>query len=241
MARDALKKIKQNKMSVAKYQSMFDQYSKQTGWSDNDHRQRFYDGLTDCIKDALLLTNLPIETLEELHKAMQSINQCLRQRDAEKKGGSYNPTMPGKAHESDAMQVDASHQQQGGSNNKTTKSRADFQNYMKGKCYGCGKTDHSKKDGNHEHDVCNYCQKTGHRSNVCMIKYMGKPAKAKAAATAESPTSSSTPSSESTSVVATASATTAPAKGKSQVELMARLMEQVKKQQEQIATLSMAF
>jgi len=240
-ARDALKKIKQNKMSVAEYQSMFDQYSKQTGWSDNDHRQRFYDGLTDRIKDALSLTNLPIETLEQLRTAARSIDQRLRQRDAEKKGGSYNPTTSGKTQESDAMQVDASRQQQGGSNTKSTKSRADFQNFMKGKCYGCGKTDHAKKDGNHERDVCDYCQKTGHRSNVCMIKYMGKPAKAKAAATTESPASSSTPSSDSTSVVATASATTAPAKGKSQVELMARLMEQVKKQQEQIAALSAAF
>ncbi len=240
MARDALKKIKQSKMSVAEYQLMFDQYSKQTGWSDNDHRQRFYDRLTDHIKDALLLTNLPIETLEELRTATWSIDQHLRQRDAEKKGGSYNPTTSSKTHELDAMQVDTSRQQQGRSN-KTTKSRADFQNFMKGKCYGCGKMDHSKKDGNHKHDVCNYCQKTGHRSNVCMIKYMGKPAKAKPAATTESPTSSSTPSSESTSAVATASATTAPAKGKSQVELMARLMEQVKKQQEQIAALSVAF
>ncbi len=239
-ARDALKKIRQNKMSVAEYQSMFDQYSKQTGWSDNDHRQRFYDGLTDRIKDALSLTNLPIDTLDELRTAARSIDQRLRQRDAEKKGGSYNPTTSGKTHESDAMQVDASRQQQGRSN-KNTKSRADFQNFMKGKCYGCGKTDHAKKDGNHERDVCNYCQKTGHRSNVCMIKYMGKPAKAKAAATTESPASSSTPSSDSTSAVATASATTAPAKGESQVELMARLIEQVKKQQEQIAALSAAF
>jgi len=164
----------------------------------------------------------------------------LRQCNAEKKGGSFHTTS-GKATDLDAMQVDASHQQQGGSNNKNIKSRADFQNFMKGKCYGCGKTDHSKKDGNHKCDVCNYCQKTGHRSNVCMIKYMGKPAKAKAVATTESPASSSTSSFNSSSVVATASATTAPPKGKSQVELMARLMEQVKKQQEQIATLSMAF
>ncbi len=220
-ARDALKKIKQNKMSVAEYQSMFNQYSKQMGWSDNDHRQRFYDGLTDHIKDALSLTNLPIETLEELCTAAQSIDQCLRQRNAEKKGGSYNPTTSSKTHKLDAMQVDASRQQQGRSNNKSTKSRANFQNFIKGKCYGCGKTDHSKKDGNHECNVCNYCQKTGHRSNVCMIKYMGKPAKVKAAATTESPASSSTPSSNPTSAVATASATTAPAKGKSQVELIA--------------------
>ena len=74
-----------------------------------------------------------------------------------------------------------------------------------------------------------------------MIKYMGKLAKAKAAATMKSPASSSPPFSDSSSVVATASATTAPPKNKSYADLMARLMEQVKKQQEQIAILSVAF
>ncbi len=150
--------------------------------------------------------------------------------------------MPGKATDLDAMQVDASHQQQGRfNNNKNTKLRANFQNFLKGKCYGCGKMDHTKKDGDHKHDICNHCQKTGHRSNVCMIKYMGKLAKAKAAATMKSPASSSPPFSDSSSVVATASATTAPPKNKSYADLMARLMEQVKKQQEQIAILSVAF
>ena len=43
--RDALKAFKQGKNSMAEYISRFDQYTGQTGWSDADHRTRFYDGL----------------------------------------------------------------------------------------------------------------------------------------------------------------------------------------------------
>ena len=53
---------------------------------------------------------------------------------------------------------------------------------MKGKCYGCGSTDHTKANRNHKQDICNHCRKVGHRSPVCQSKYLGKPA-AEAAAT----------------------------------------------------------
>ena len=52
-----MKALKQGKSSVAEYISKFDQYVQQTGWSDADHRTRFYDGLTENIKDALTLTD----------------------------------------------------------------------------------------------------------------------------------------------------------------------------------------
>ena len=63
-AREALKKLKQGKDSVAEYMSKFDQYTGQTGWSDADHCQRFYDGLHDKIKDTLCGDSL----LSERHK-----------------------------------------------------------------------------------------------------------------------------------------------------------------------------
>jgi len=49
-ARDMLKTLKQGRGSVAEYITKFDQYSTLTGWSDADHRQRFYDGLDDRVK-----------------------------------------------------------------------------------------------------------------------------------------------------------------------------------------------
>ena len=54
-ARDALKHIKQGKNSVVEYQAQFDQFMTQTGWSDTNHRTRFYDGLSEAIKDSLAI------------------------------------------------------------------------------------------------------------------------------------------------------------------------------------------
>jgi hypothetical protein len=65
-AREALKKIRQGKGSVPEYMAQFDQHTGQTGWSDADHRQRFYDGLSEFVKDGLALTDRPIGTFDEV-------------------------------------------------------------------------------------------------------------------------------------------------------------------------------
>jgi hypothetical protein len=88
-ARDALKRTRQNKGTVAEYMAMFDQYAGQTGWSPVDLRQRFYDGLNDRVKDALAGTHQPIGTIDELRATAQSLDQCWWQREAEKKGHTF--------------------------------------------------------------------------------------------------------------------------------------------------------
>ena len=85
-ARDVLKHIKQGKNSVVEYQARFDQFTSQTGWSDADHHTRFYDGLSEAIKDSLAITDRPIGTLTELKKAAQVSDQRMRQQLAEKMG-----------------------------------------------------------------------------------------------------------------------------------------------------------
>src|ERR1700761_6328379 len=91
--RDTLKTLQQGKDSVAEYQAKFDQFTAQTGWSDADHRTRFYDGLNDAIKDNLAISDRSIGTLSELRQAAQVLDQRMRQRQAEKSGKSYqNPT-----------------------------------------------------------------------------------------------------------------------------------------------------
>ena len=112
MAREAIKKIKQGKMSVAEYQAQFDQYTPQSGWSDNDHRTRFYDRLNEHVKDALSLTDRPICTFTELRSSALALDTRLRQRDSEKKGNPLSShDTPKKATHSDAMDIDTSRQQ----------------------------------------------------------------------------------------------------------------------------------
>src|SRR6267154_1849967 len=59
----------------------------------------------------------------------------------------------------------------------------EFMCQMCGRCFGCRSTVHSKREGNHEQDLCSYCRHIGHREDVCMDKFMGKSKGQKAVAT----------------------------------------------------------
>ena len=112
--RDALKHIKQGKNSVAEYQARFNQFMSQTGWSNADHRTRFYDGLSEAIKDSLAITDRPTGTLTELRNTAQVLDQRMHQCMAEKAGKSLHPTNNATSNNSDAMEVDVTCQQQSG-------------------------------------------------------------------------------------------------------------------------------
>ena len=236
-AREALKNIKQGKQTVAEYTSKFDQYTMQTGWSDADHRTRYYDGLSDKVKDSMAIMDQPISTFEELRKVALILDQRIRQREAEKKGQTSSNTSQGTSSRNpDVMEVDASRQ---GNNSNEKKTHKSYLATMKGRCFGCGSKEHNKKDGNHERDVCHHCGKAGHRSTVCLSKYLGKPPAAKAAATE---TSTSGPNSNGPSTSSKAVATSTPAKdNKTQTDLLAQLLERVKKQDEEIKALKSSF
>jgi hypothetical protein len=172
---NALKAIKQGKGSMAEYIANFDQYTSQTVWSDADHHQCFYDGLNEKVKDYLAILDKPSASFTDCHKAVQDIDQCLHQREAKKKGHTFTPTQQSSAGPSkhpDTMDVDTSRQE--ASNKKEKRTRGSYIKWMQGKCYGCGSKEHSKKDGNHEQDICNHCGKMGHRTPVCFTKYLGK-------------------------------------------------------------------
>ena len=239
-AQDALKALKQGKSSVAEYISKFDQYIQQTGWSDADHRTRFYDGLTKGVKDALTFTDRPTTTLNELKTASHIFDQRIRQRNAEKGGKTAQPLhlSPHSAKDPNAMNVDASRQ----SDSKEVRNRKTYTSFMRGKCFGCGSLDHAKKDGGHERDICNHCKKVGHGSPVCMAKYLGKKVVAKAAASNETPESSKPPPPPAAKAAATTSKGKAPAQDiKAQADLMAKLMAQVEEQSKELAALKASF
>src|SRR6202012_855074 len=73
-AQDALKKIRQGKDSVTEYMSKFDQDTSQSGWSSDDHRQCFYIGFNEKVKDFLCLTNMPTNPFTDLRGALLQID-----------------------------------------------------------------------------------------------------------------------------------------------------------------------
>ena len=239
---EALKNIKQGKQTVAEYTSKFDQYTMQTGWSDADHRTRYYEGLSDKVKDSMAITDQPIATFDELRKVAQILDQRICQREAEKKGQTFSNMSQGTSSRNpDAMEVDASCQGNQPSEKKTHNAYLAF---MKGKCFGCRSKEHNKKDGNHERDVCHHCGRPGHRSTVCRSKFMGKAATppAKVAGT-EAPTSGPNSNGPSASSKAAATTTTsALAKdGKTQADLLAQLMKRVEAQDAELKALKASF
>src|ERR1700761_6861835 len=97
---------------MAEYQAKFDQFTAQTGWSDADHQTHFYDGLNETIKDNLAISDWPIGTLTGLRQAAQILDQQMRQQQAEKMGKSMHNTPHTTSKAPNAMEVDASWQQQ---------------------------------------------------------------------------------------------------------------------------------
>ena len=81
------------------------------------------------------------------------------------RGGSRFQSSVGR--DPNAMDVDAT--STGRSN-----SREEFVKRMRGRCFGCGGTNHAKKDCNRARNVkCNYCLRKGHLEQVCQDKFMG--------------------------------------------------------------------
>ncbi len=109
---------------------------------------------------------------------------------------------------------------------------------MKGRCFGCRSKDHTKKEGNHNSDVCNHCKKVGHRVPVCFTKYIGKPGPALAKATTED-------SGEGTSAAVNTSTSKAkPPASKdkmTQGDILAQLMVDLEKQKKEIEALKASF
>ena len=158
----------------------------------------------------------------------------------EKKGQTFSNTSQGTSSRNpDMMEVDALCQ--GNQNSNEKKTHKSYLATMKGRCFGCGLKEHNKKDGNHERDVCHHCAKAGHRSTVCLSKYLGKLPAAKAAAT-ETSTSGPNSNGPSTSSKAAATTTTTQAKySKMQADLLAQLLKCVEDQDKELKAIRASF
>ncbi|KAF5391698.1 hypothetical protein D9757_002335 [Collybiopsis confluens] len=83
-AKNMLKALYQGKNSVAAYAATFKQYSERTGYSDTDLRDKFYDHLTDRVKDGLVHsqanTSLLANLITEATRIDNRINERFRQK-----------------------------------------------------------------------------------------------------------------------------------------------------------------
>ena len=185
-AKEKLRVLWQDGSTVPEYAAQFKQLMTRTGYSGVDLRDRFYEHLTSRIKDELVHSARATTTLDELIIVATDIDTRVRQRRAEKerekKRTGITPEMttaptpfgnPVSNTEPVAMNVDA------------TRTREEFMRQMRGKCFGCGSSAHSKKDGHHERDLCTYCKRPGHREGVCMDKFLGRAKSQKVAAVLE--------------------------------------------------------
>ena len=185
--KEKLRLLWQDQSTVPEYAAQFKQVMGRTGYSVADLRDRFYEHLHPKIKDELVHTARAIGTLDELINVASDIDTRVRQRRAERereKRRSVLNTGTTTVPQSQAnnpllapvvdpvvMDVDA------------TRTREEFLRRMRGKCFGCGSTTHTKRDGHHERDICKFCLRVGHREPVCIDKFLGKPKGQKAAAT----------------------------------------------------------
>jgi hypothetical protein len=180
-----IKSLKQGLMSVVEYIAKFAKYKDRTGFSLEDLHERLREGLTSYIKDAMAVSERKTSTYEELVETAQILDKHYQERRAEKareQGRSvpaaakpYLPSItspplgpaPVPRHDPNAMDVDAT--------KAITKTLKDYNNWMRGRCYGCGSNSHVKAKGDHGADLCGHCGKTGHCADVCQRKFFGHP------------------------------------------------------------------
>ena len=228
---------------MAEYKIKFDEQSSLTKWSPIDLHTCFYDGLSNSIKDTLAITDCPVETLTDLFKSAQIVDMRIRQCATEKKGQTFH--QQGKLQDPSGvvpMEIDALCQQQGKQHGQTQqslgsgKNQASWMKQMAGKCFGCGSSNHTKKAGNHDQEICHHCQKAGYHANVCFNKYMGKEKKAKATGTQQAASTSSGKGEQAMSMSAPT-----PTPSTLQSKVVKLLLEQQKALAEQLEALKSSF
>ena len=166
IARRDLSKLVQGNATVPQFAARFLEIANRSGYSDVDLMYRFKQGLNDKARHYLTLALLvkKADNLKDLIKLASDSEFLMREETANRR---ITPVTAGP--DPMAMDIDATRAQAGPSG----KSRLDFLQAMKGKCFGCGSTGHTKKDGNHGSIKCTYCSRFGHYERVCQDRYMG--------------------------------------------------------------------
>jgi Retrotransposon gag protein len=165
-ARVEIRGIKQGKMTVSHYAQKFQDLGSRTGFSDADLRERFYAGLNPNIRLHLVSIELgqgKAKTLEEAVTRACTVDTALHDPSLH---FPTSKTTSSTAADPYAMDIDATRTGNGN-------TRESFLQKMRGRCFGCGSSDHIKGACNWKNESCRYCMRQGHVERVCQDKFMG--------------------------------------------------------------------
>ena len=163
--------MKQGKLTVAQFAQKFQDIGSQTGFSNADLMERFCSRLNPSVRLHMVSINIAQGKPKSLSQAVSwALEIELALHDP-----TYNSTSN---HRSDpnAMDIDATRVGNGGGGrggNWNGKTRDDFLQKMKGRCFGCGSDDHIKSACSWKTEKCRYCARTGHVERVCQDKFLG--------------------------------------------------------------------
>jgi len=176
-----LNQLWQNKTTIGEYSARFMELMSETPFSEPDLRERYYSHLNSEMQIQLAGVPDDISSLEDLMKVAGRLDQARIQVEyRQKRSSPYQTRSYEKPATISASSTPAASSIAANGNGKT---REQYQEWMRGKCYGCGSTAHLKANGHHERDLCGHCGKTGHQEPVCTSKFLGYgPRSAKAAA-----------------------------------------------------------
>ncbi|KAL0060525.1 hypothetical protein AAF712_012683 [Marasmius tenuissimus] len=164
---DAIKiltNLKQGNKTATLYSQEFKEAAMKTGLSDKDLQIRDRKGLNADLKHLLVMMELSQGEPADL--TALEMRACKAERSLQEEGLGAQRQV-----ETTVTTISVNRSNVPTGNGHT---REDFVKAMQGKCYRCGASDHTKANGNHGQDRCNYCARPGHRSNVCQDKYPGR-------------------------------------------------------------------
>ena len=175
----ALNQLWMGKKTAQEYTTMFKQHGDRTTLSDADKFIRYKAHLSSYIKDRLSELPSAPTTFNDLVTKVTDIDKRHRERLAEKArdgdrvtfhapapNRSHTHTTPFQQVDPDAMDISAT--------TGNGRTRDDWRRAMRGKCYGCGATEHQSAACQHKRAICQWCMKPGHTSLVCMTRFLGK-------------------------------------------------------------------
>ncbi|KAL0061601.1 hypothetical protein AAF712_011570 [Marasmius tenuissimus] len=161
---EILTNLKRGNKTATLYSQEFKEAAMKTGLSDADLRIRYRKGLNADLKRLLVMMELSQGEPGNLTEL--ETQACKAERSLQEEGLAAKGQV-----ETTVTTISANCFNIPTGNGRT---REDFVKAMRGKCYGCRASDHTKANGNHRQDKCNYCAHPGHRSNVCQDKYLGR-------------------------------------------------------------------